>query len=82
MSLEHSPARGGEYTGGRSNDRALLPDRFINERECRELTNLSRVTRWRLMRGGEFPAKIRLSRNRTAWRLSNVLEWMSQREVA
>ena len=71
MSLEHSPARAG--TG---------VDRFIDERQCKEITSLSRVTRWRLMRRGEFPAKIRLSPNRTAWRLSNVLEWMAEREAA
>ena len=71
VSLEHSPARVG--TG---------VDRFVGECECKEITNLSRVTRWRLMRRGEFPAKIRLSPNRTAWRLSNVLEWMAEREAA
>ena len=73
MSLEHHPAHAGD---------GPKLDRFIDDRECKQLTNLSRVTRWRLMRRGEFPAKVRLSPNRTAWRLSSVLEWMSQREAA
>ena len=72
MSLEHSPARAGDVT----------PDRIIGERECRKITDLSRTSRWRMMRRNEFPQKIRISPNRTGWRLSQVLEWMSQREAA
>ncbi len=58
------------------------PDRFIGEHECKRLTDLSRVTRWRLMRQNLFPAKTRISPNRTAWRLSDVVRWMSEREAA
>ena len=58
------------------------PDRIINEPECEETTNLSRSTRWRLMRKGHFPKKVRLSTNRTGWRLSEVLEWLAEREAA
>ena len=57
-------------------------DRIVGEVECRELTNLSRVTRWRLMRRAAFPKKIRLSPNRTGWRLSSILEWLEAREAA
>ena len=62
--------------------RPASPNRFIGEDECQRLTNLSRVTRWRMMRRNEFPSKIRLSPNRTGWRLSDILNWMSQREAA
>ena len=83
MSLEHSPARAGNSAVGHpKKTEGLELDRFIDERECKEITNLSRVTRWRLMRRGQFPVKVQLSPNRTAWRLSAVLEWMSQREAA
>ena len=57
-------------------------DRFIGEKECHQITNLSRITRWRLIRQGLFPPKIRLSPNRTAWRLSAIQEWMNAREAA
>ena len=80
MSLEHSPARDGGAPGG--HPAVDGQDRFIDERECQRLTNLSRVTRWRLIRRGDFPAKIRLSPNRTAWRLSDILDWMQQRVAA
>ncbi len=56
-------------------------DRFIGEQECPQITDLSRITRWRLIKQGLFPPKVRISPNRTAWRLSAILEWMSAREV-
>ena len=58
------------------------PDRFIGEDECERITDLSRVTRWRLMKRKLFPPKVRISPNRTAWRLSSVLRWMTEREAA
>ncbi len=58
------------------------PDRIIGEREACALTSLSRTTLWRLMRRGAFPKKIRLSPNRTGWRLSSILEWLEAREAA
>ena len=74
MSLEHSPARDGSTP--------QAPDRIVGERECGELTNLSRTTRWRLMQRGNFPAKVSLSPNRSGWRLSSILDWLAQREAA
>ncbi len=57
-------------------------DRFVDEKECRQITSLSRITRWRLIKQGLCPPKIRLSPNRTAWRLSAIQEWMNAREAA
>ncbi len=57
-------------------------DRFVGEKECHQITSLSRITRWRLIKQGLFPPKIRLSPNRTAWRLSAILAWMEAREAA
>ena len=72
MSLEHSPGRAGDAAA----------DRIIGERECRKISDLSRTSRWRMMRRNEFPQKVRISPNRTGWRLSQVLEWLNQREAA
>ena len=74
MSLEHSPARDGSTL--------QASDRIVGERECGELTDLSRTTRWRLMPRGNFPAKVSLSPNRGGWKLSAILEWMEAREAA
>ena len=57
-------------------------DCFIGEKQCHQITSLSRITRWRLIKQGLFPPKIRLSPNRTAWRLSAILAWMDAREAA
>ena len=70
MSLDHSTARDGS-----------VPDRIIGEPECKELTDLSRSTRWRLMRKGDFPAKVALSPNRKGWRLSAIVGWLEAREA-
>lgn len=72
MSLEHSPARAGN----------AVIDRIIGEPECEQVTDLSRTTRWRLMRRNQFPKKIRISPNRTGWRLSEVMDWLADREAA
>ena len=87
MSLEHSPARAEDAPAGRPNGEAgnRAPptiDRIVGENECREITNLSRTSRWRMMRRGEFPQKLRISPNRTGWRLSSVLDWLAGREIA
>ena len=87
MSLEHSPARAGDALAGRPKGEAgnRAPpeiDRIIGERECSQITNLSRTTRWRLMRKGQFPKKLTLSPNRTGWKLSSILDWLAQREAA
>lgn len=72
MSIEHSPARAGMQ----------VADRIIGEPECREITDLSRTSRWRLMQAGNFPGKLQISPNRTGWRLSAVMAWLAQREAA
>ena len=79
----NTPHQGGEpaaQTNSFIGENAQI-DQFIGEKECHQITNLSRVTRWRLIKQGLFPPKIRLSPNRTAWRLSAILEWMNAREV-
>lgn len=54
-------------------------DRFIGEGECRRITNLSRTTRWRMERVGEFPARRKISKNRIGWRLSEIENWLESR---
>ncbi len=58
-----------------------IADRIVGEEECAQITSLSRVTRWRLMRRKAFPAKVSLSPNRRGWRLSQITQWLAEREV-
>ena len=87
MSLEHSPARAGDAParcpkGEKGKQVSQFVDRIVGESECFQITNLSRTTRWRLMRQGLFPGKVSLSPNRRGWRLSGVLQWVQDRESA
>lgn len=59
-----------------------VTDRIVGEPECRDITDLSRTSRWRLMQAGKFPQKIQLSPNRTGWKLSSVLAWLADRGAA
>jgi len=57
-------------------------DRIIRDEECEYLSGLSRTTRWRRMKEGRFPKTYRLSDNAVGWKLSEVLAWVAEREVA
>ncbi len=54
-------------------------DRFLREPEVRRITGLSRTTRWRMERLGEFPHKRRISKNAVAWLASEIKSWMAER---
>ena len=58
-------------------------DRFLREAEVARITGLSRTTRWRMERRGEFPRRRSISRNAVAWLASEIRAWMLERaEVA
>jgi len=61
---------------------AVELDRFIREPECEGLSGLSRTTRWRLERQGQFPRRVQISPNAIGWRLSEVLDWLATRTSA
>ncbi len=54
-------------------------DRFIREKQCKNITGLSRTTRWRLERAGLFPKRYRISPGAIAWLESQVQEWIESR---
>ncbi len=56
-----------------------LPDRFVLEREADIMTGLSRGTRWRLTREGQFPQKYQISPTKYAYRESELIAWMDSR---
>ena len=56
-----------------------LPDRFVLEREADLMTGLSRGTRWRLTREGQFPQKYQISPTKYAYRESELIAWMNSR---
>ena len=57
-------------------------DRFLREAEVARITGLSRTTRWRLERRGEFPRRRSISRNAVAWLASEIQAWVTERAAA
>jgi prophage regulatory protein len=55
-----------------------MTDRFLREREVRSMTGLSRTTRWRLERIGQFPRRRQISPGAVGWLESEVLAWMNR----
>ncbi len=56
-----------------------MKDRFLREPEVARVTGLSRTTRWRMERRGEFPRRRTISRNAVAWLASEIETWMVER---
>ncbi len=52
------------------------------EPEVKEQTRLSKSTRWRLEKAGQFPKKVQLSSRATGWRAEEILEWVRSRDEA
>jgi prophage regulatory protein len=57
-------------------------DRILREREVEEQTGLSRTTRWRLIKAGQFPQPLRLTSTAVGWKQSSITEWIASRESA
>ncbi len=53
--------------------------RILRERDVRKATGLSRVTRWRLERRGEFPRRVKLTARCVGWPEAEVMEWLKAR---
>ena len=56
--------------------------RIIREKEMRQITGLSRVTRWRLERKGQFPKRIKLTKRCVGWSEAEVLQWLEEKAEA
>jgi prophage regulatory protein len=52
---------------------------IFDEEKVHELTSLSRTTRWRMERRGEFPKRVRLSAGRVGWRQADIEAWIRSR---
>jgi prophage regulatory protein len=55
------------------------PVAILDEPAVEELTSLSRTTRWRMERRGEFPRRVRLSPGRVGWRQAEIEAWIRSR---
>ncbi|GDY28271.1 hypothetical protein AHAT_41610 [Agarivorans sp. Toyoura001] len=53
-----------------------LTNRFVRERECAQITGLSRQRRWKMEKQGTFPKRINLGPRTIAWKLSELQQWI------
>src|SRR5262249_44842391 len=54
-------------------------ERIVREPECRRRTGLSKPTRWRMERRGEFPRRRRISPGCSGWLESELAAWLADR---
>jgi prophage regulatory protein len=52
-------------------------DRLLREPEVKAATGLSRSQRHRMVKAGKFPAPVRISERASAWRQSQISEWLA-----
>tara|TARA_Y100001936_G_scaffold247417_1_gene293169 strand:- start:721 stop:921 length:201 start_codon:yes stop_codon:yes gene_type:complete len=52
---------------------------ILSAQQVVQITNLSRVTIWRMERAGTFPQRINISPNRVGWRDDDINEWIKSR---
>jgi prophage regulatory protein len=54
-------------------------DPLLREAEVEVITSLSKTTRWRKIKAGEFPAPVKISTRRCAWRKSDIATWLESK---
>ncbi|MBV5331571.1 AlpA family phage regulatory protein [bacterium] len=50
---------------------------FIRQSHVLEVVPFSAATLWRCVKAGKFPAPVKLSERVTAWRTSDVRQWLA-----
>lgn len=53
------------------------PRRILLDPEVKQVTGLSRPSRWRMSQRGEFPEAVRLSSGRVGYFEDEILRWQS-----
>ena len=56
--------------------------RLLRIQEVMSVTGLSRMTIYRLEKGGSFPSRRRLGKNSVAWRDDDISAWVASRPNA
>lgn len=55
-------------------------DKVLRRPELLELIGVSSATQWRMEKAGQFPARFRLGKGLVGWHLTEVEEWLQNRE--
>ena len=54
-----------------------LTDRVVLDPEVTRITGLSNPTRWRMEQQGLFPKRIKVTKSRVGWRMSELQQWLA-----
>lgn len=57
-----------------------MEDRYIRIKELISLLGISRGTIYRLLKENKFPRQIKLTEHTSVWRLSEINNWVTERE--
>ena len=60
----------------------MCEDRFVRLKELITIIGLSRSTVYALIAKDKFPKPIHLTARTSVWRLSTIMNWVSEREAA
>jgi prophage regulatory protein len=59
----------------------IAANKLLRIQEVSSMTSLCKVTIYALMRDGDFPRPVLLSKKRIAWKQADVLEWLESRKA-
>lgn len=51
---------------------------FIRQKQLLPLLGFSAPTLWRKVKSGDFPKPIKLGKNMTAWKVSEINDWVEK----
>ena len=54
------------------------PEPILSTKQICELTGCNRVTVWRMVRDGRFPAPIQITGNKIGWLQSDYQDWLAE----
>ena len=63
------------------NGKNAFPDRLVGAAERRALVPYSDMHVSRLEKAGKFPRRVKLGPGRVAWRLSEIMTWIGEKEA-
>lgn len=62
----------------KAKEKVPVPVVIVREPEVRKRTKLSRTTRWRMMRSGDFPNSVKLAKRAIGWIEADVDAWLEK----
>jgi prophage regulatory protein len=55
--------------------------RLMRLREVADVTSIGRATIYAMMKEGEFPRPVSVTKRRVAWKHADILDWLESREA-